>query len=304
MKLHGILFPLLLSLLSFSADAQSPLVCADPGSSVFWQVKGNNSTVYLYGSIHVGEASFYPLHPLIEGAFRDADYIVVEVDIESLDLAKWQAKITKRGMVAPGTSLADVISTPVLDKLEQQLAEMGLPVANFMRFQPWFLSMILAELQASSAGYISQYGIEKYILSEKSSRSKVIELESMQAQLQLLESLNSESLLAYTLLGFDNGKVELQNLVHAWRCGDKATLEKILFEADMLTRVLVPDLAEIEQRMFFSRNVEMAEKISDYLDTGRGEYFVTVGAGHLVGDKSIVDLLQQQKREVNPLRLQ
>ena len=41
----------------------------------------------------------------------------------------------------------------------------------------------------------------------------------------------------------------------------------------------------------------MAEKIEGYLKE-KGSYFVVVGAGHLIGEKSIIDILRKNKLEV------
>ena len=43
----------------------------------------------------------------------------------------------------------------------------------------------------------------------------------------------------------------------------------------------------------------MAAIIRGYLEKGRGDYFVTVGAGHLIGDRSIVDILGDRYKVVN-----
>jgi len=49
--------------------------------------------------------------------------------------------------------------------------------------------------------------------------------------------------------------------------------------------------------MFTDRNVKMAEKIEGYL-ASEGTYFVIVGAGHLVGEDSVVSLLQKKNHKV------
>lgn len=53
----------------------------DPVKILLWQVKSKDNTVYLYGTIHVGKPSFYPLPDAVENAFRQSARLAVEADI-------------------------------------------------------------------------------------------------------------------------------------------------------------------------------------------------------------------------------
>lgn len=48
---------------------------------LLWQVKSKDNTVYLYGTIHVGKTSFYPLPDAVENAFGQSARLAVEADI-------------------------------------------------------------------------------------------------------------------------------------------------------------------------------------------------------------------------------
>ena len=61
-------------------EKTSGMVCRDPTSTLLWKVQGKGNTVYIFGSIHVGKPSFYPLSPEIEMAFSSSDHFVVEVN--------------------------------------------------------------------------------------------------------------------------------------------------------------------------------------------------------------------------------
>jgi uncharacterized protein YbaP (TraB family) len=62
-----------------------------------------------------------------------------------------------------------------------------------------------------------------------------------------------------------------------------------------------PEFRPLMAKTFDERNVKMAERIETFLKDSDA-YFVLVGAGHLVGDKGIVRLLQDKKYKVEQLR--
>ena len=51
------------------------------GKHFFWKVSDDNSSVYLLGSIHFADLSFYPLDSVIVNAFDRSDELAVELDI-------------------------------------------------------------------------------------------------------------------------------------------------------------------------------------------------------------------------------
>jgi uncharacterized protein YbaP (TraB family) len=86
---------------------------------------------------------------------------------------------------------------------------------------------------------------------------------------------------------------KMQSLMNAWRRGDEAPLETIIFEqADD-----DPDLAELYDRLIFRRNVSMADELERLLQRP-GTWFVVVGAGHVVGDRSVIALLKRKGYDI------
>ena len=79
----------------------------------------------------------------------------------------------------------------------------------------------------------------------------------------------------------------------AWQQGDEATLEKVIFE-HMDDE---PALAELYERLIFRRNASMADEIESLLGQP-GTWFVVVGAGHFVGDRSVIAHLKRKGYDV------
>jgi len=52
-------------------------------------------------------------------------------------------------------------------------------------------------------------------------------------------------------------------------------------------------IAPLFRKLFDERNIKMTSKIEGYLNAG-GSYFVIVGAGHLIGERGMVELLKSK----------
>ena len=272
-------------------DADTKNQCPNGEYPMLWSVEHGKSIVYLFGSIHLGKPEFYPLAPVIEEAFESSQNIVVEINSQSEGFqSKLNEKIAEIGMLKNGQKLSNVLSKPIYDKLVERFNKIGLPVESFLTFKPWLISMTLSALQMQAMGYIPDYGVEMYFLEKAQNKKTVLELESIDEQLQLFERLDSELFLAYTLLSLNTLEAEAEKLIKAWQCGDDKVLEDIL-NSDY--SAYLPGVKDIQEAMFHERNKRMTDRISQYLQED-SSYFVVIGAGHLIGENSIVDLLTKR----------
>lgn len=303
---------LLLLALGGEAAAQAP-VCADPGSSMLWEVSGpglgaDGATLHLFGSIHLGKPEFYPLHPTIERIFRAADTLVFEIDPQAAADPQVALRMQLRGMLPAGQTLDDVVSPEALANLEQVLSGFGIPLGNFMTMKPWLLTLMLANVQASSLGYSAQHGLESYFIAQKAPATQVEELESIDQQVNMLDALDPELLLGYSLQDFDDSAGEMEDLIAAWRCADKKALSAQLFsELLAIEQTAAPaeraGLDDLYRRLYTDRNKVMADGIQRFIGTGKGKWFVVVGSAHLLGEGSVIQLLEERGYQVTPVRL-
>ena len=68
----------------------------------FWQVSSENSNIYLMGSVHFADESFYPLRQAISKAFADSQYLVVELDIKKINHSVYTQLLQKKGVYKNG----------------------------------------------------------------------------------------------------------------------------------------------------------------------------------------------------------
>ncbi len=287
-------------------------VCADPAASMLWEVSGaglgnKGVSIQLFGSLHVGKPEFYPLPDLIEDTFRSADHLVFEIDPTSATDPQTAMLMQERGMLPAGQTLQNVVSPEAYATLQQVLTSMGLPAAGVNNFKPWLVALMLTNLQVSALGYSALDGLEMYFTTRKSPQSDILELESIDQQLAMLDSLNPDMFLGYSLEDLQEGAVELEKMVQAWRCADQDQLSAFMFDDFNNTQSLPlaeqAKLKELHQLLFAERNVVMVNGIEQFIRNGKGAYFVVVGSGHLLGQGSVVELLRARGYEVTSVRL-
>ena len=296
-KVLPVFFSLLVLNLFVFANAQ-----AANDKAFFWQVTpagdvATQSMVYLMGSIHFADKGFYPLRPAIEQAFKSADALVVEFDINQADHQSYNQLLTQRGIYKDGGTIKDALSEETWRQLRQRLHQLDVPYDAVKNYKPGVLVLTLSAVQVMKLGFDPELGIDAYFLS-KAGQKKIIELESLAQQLDLFLNIpNGDLLLKESLYSLDEADVLMAEMVRYWKSGDEARMNKLLFE-DALNDY--PAFGEIYDRLFYDRNDSMTVKIKKMLEQP-GRYFVVVGSGHLIGDRGIVNALRKNGYKVKRL---
>lgn len=285
----------------------------------FWQAEGKSNTVYLLGSIHLSDNSIYPLNKSANIAFARSANLVVEADISDISVEE-SDRMLEMAFIDPesGFTIADFISEETFDLLAQVCEAMGLPPEYYLYMQPWMAInlvtlLIMMDGDAEQLESQAQMGIDMHYLFWAAETGKnIMQLESVLFQLELLSSSSYElqDLMLYeTLMSVvepsetdENEVADLFNILkQALKDGDDVLMALYLGieEGDV-----DPMIAEYHKNMFYHRDVAMTEKIAGYLEETEynGNYFIVVGAGHLVGDQSIVAQLTEKGYDVVRVR--
>lgn len=257
--------------------------------SFLWRVQSKTNTVYVLGSIHFLKKEFYPLNQKIENAFDQSDFLAVEANVNDITKIDIQ-KLVDSALYLDLETLEKHVSTETYELIKKESGRLGLPLEMINRQKPWFLALVLESLELLKLGFDPNYGIDKYFLSKAEGKKKILELESLDYQISLLSNLSDkdqELFLLYTLRDLNILEQELGRLMQAWISGDTKSMESIL------TRGISEDkgLSSIFEKLIYERNKRMVSKIEDFLRT-KDIYFVIVGAGHLVGDRGIIEILK------------
>lgn len=261
------------------------------GKGFMWEVENNGNTVYLVGSIHIADDSFYPLRPEFEEAFAEADYLGVEIDLSKAADEAQQKMVMDMGMYQDGTTLKNHISGETYAKLGKILQQSGMKPDALDAFKPWVVETTISSLKSVKAGYEAAAGIDLYFIQKAIERKiPVVELESYESQLSMFNGFSKElqeKNLNTALDNFDVLDDGVDKMAEMWKTGnDEQLLE--------LTNSMASE-PEYNKAMLIDRNEKMAEKIDGYLKNGKKEeYFIVVGAAHYLGEHGIVKLLQDK----------
>jgi len=286
--------PLLPALFAVFLSAAPAHAFNDRG--LFWQVQSDSATVYLLGSIHYADESFYPLRNEIERAFFNSDHLVVEINIDETKALRYRELVREKGSYRGDKTIRDEISNETYRQLEYRLNRLGLPVDMVHKQKPGVMVLTLTAVQVMKMGFMPDLGIDAYFIRGAANANKnIIELETVDEQLDVfLNITDGDLLLREALFSMHEAETMMMDMIFCWKRGDEACLEGVLFE-DALNNY--PSFVSIYDILFFRRNEDMANDIKSFLGSD-GTYFVVIGAGHLVGDKGIPSLLEKAGYEV------
>ena len=277
----GFIIPALL-LLVFVGTIQAQ-TCA-------WKVNGASNTVYLIGSIHLLKADDLPPPAAMEQAFADADVVVLETSLDSLQSPEIQQFILMRALYPEGKSLATELSDSALYLARESAAGLGLDIDRLLGFKPWFVAVTMNVLKLQQMGFNSAYGIDHYFHTKAREQGKaILGLESVRFQLGLfseLESGDQEEFLLQSIGQFEEIQAMLDSILQAWEKGDLAGIDDLLnkhFKA-------YHDLYDL---FLVRRNHHWMQQIESFLAEDKN-YLIIVGAGHLAGEEGLIRLLEQR----------
>ncbi|MEE4661597.1 MAG: TraB/GumN family protein [Halieaceae bacterium] len=287
---QGIFF-LALGLLLAATTLPAPDARAAGDRLLFWEVALPDATVYLLGSMHLASADVYPLRPEIMQAWERADSLVVELDITGPRALEIQVAMLERGRYPAGRTLQDDLSPETWRRLSDRLEANGLPAPMMQALKPGLVVTTLSTLELVKLGLDPEQGIDRYFLALARGNKPVLELETVERQLDvLLDVPEPELLVAQTLGQLDELDTIMQRLIDRWKAGDGPALAKLVIEDELAAH---PEYATLHKRMFDDRNREMTERIMALQGAG-DTLFVVVGAGHLVGERGIIALLTRR----------
>jgi uncharacterized protein YbaP (TraB family) len=260
-----------------------------------FKVAGNGHVMYLFGTMHVGLPEFYPLEPRIASAIAGASVLALEIDPQMSPEAMGAA-LSAHGMMEKGADVFDTLSPPDRARVQAALARAHIAPADVMRFKPWLVATLLALAEYGAQGYNPALSVDAHLAKmARSGKVKLVELESIDAQLSMFNRLSPQEQVEYlkesvTMIESGRQSAEVRQIVEAWSNADKAALDDIAVRAEKDTSLSGRFVQKI---MIDERNVTMAAKLAHMLTTEKNSV-AAVGVLHLVGTKSVPVLLKAQ----------
>lgn len=287
---------------------------------IMYRIYDDNSEVYLLGSIHLANSDIYPLSTKIEKAYKEAEYLGVEANI--LDQSAVQSYLAEVGIYKDGTTIKDHVSEETYKKLNNVLEEFGMNPNQFDYLKPWYVTLALSGMNITEGGELQAVmGVDMYFLTRAMENKDIKEIEGAKFQFDMFNGLSpelQEHQLLELLNGLEKGTVEesednkdtnkeeqekdtnenetikaLKSLLKTWKNGNVEEFEKALGadkddNSDEFTK-------EYNTVFWKDRDRHMTDTVIKYLkDENDSTYFIVVGAGHLIGENGIINLLTEE----------
>ena len=247
---------------------------------LFWQVEKGNTRYLIFGSVHVGDKSMYPLPKAITDALNSSSGLIVEADIRKMQDVSYP-EIT-------------MVTKNVLDTKQQEILRglaslFNIDAKQLLESPPWATALTLQMKQFEYLGYQASHGIDTHLMYKATAQNiPVFSLESLQFQIDLLtgQKDSGKELLLSALDEFDRSEDLTKCLIASWKAGDLQKLNQFSTLTEMSP--------ELENAFISQRNLNWAEQLAkpNWSKRSKATYLVVVGTLHLIGENNLLTLLK------------
>ena len=272
-----------------------------------WRAEKDGSTVTVVGTLHLPDNRHQPTMDAIRAPLENADLLIMEATSEA-QKAVQTLTVTQPDLFffTEGPTLIDHLTEEEWSRLQEELAEFGMPGFMAAKFKPWFIAMTLAmptcavkAIQSGEKGL--DFLIEDVALANNVPIAELDEIEPLmkllagdpiEKQLDGLRiwlELQTDDDAAFTTMveGYFEGRVR-----EVWE------YTRILLEQRGLENG--EDLfEEINQQLLEARNRQWEPKIAE-LVAGQN-VVLAVGAAHLSGESGVLRALERAGYRITPL---
>lgn len=270
---------------------------AEAGAPALWKVADEDTTIYLFGTVHTLPDNVDWYSGSIKEALNSSGSLVTEIDMTPEATASMGSLVQSKGMLTDGQTLRGLMNEEQKATFEAGLEKIGVPAATFDPMEPWLASIAILQIVTQASGFDASKGVEAVLEATVKEGTKRVALETVEFQISVFDELPVEQQLLYLLEGAENPTeaiTMLNTLIEVWARGDVEELGAMMNEGFLAH----PNLAD---RLLYQRNANWADWIDTRLEAP-GTVFIAVGAGHLAGEKSVQDYLAE--RDIGVTRVQ
>lgn len=287
----------LIPLLAACASASPPQPKPAAVHPALWKVADEDTTIYLFGTIHVLPENYEWRTPAFNKAEGEAQELVLEV--ADLDDQAKTANTFLSLAVSPG-------QPPVLDRvpadkragLEALIAKIGMTPAALDKFESWAVAITVASGMLKDLNVSPENGVEKQLQADFNAVKKPVRgLETTEQQLGFFDKLPEAAQRTFLTSMVDDSvdpATEFNAMISAWSKGDDKAIA-LSFDDELK---LSPELTK---SLLHDRNANWTAWIARRLDQP-GTILIAVGAGHLAGDDSVIAMLKSRNLKVTRIQ--
>lgn len=276
------LLALALPLPACAEQAQTTPAAPADADPALWVVKDADTTVYLFGTIHVLRPGMTWFDEAVRTAFDRSGEVVLELVMPD---PQAMAGLVKATGVAPAGAppLTERLPADKRASFTAAVIEAGLPAGALDRYRPWLAATQLSVAPVSKLGYDAANGPEEVLTAAAKAAGKpVLGLETAEQQLGYFSGLSDPAQMQFLVSTVDELPTvgdTMARMVGDWAAGKPDALAKEMNDS-------LKDSPEVARVLLVDRNKRWAQWIKQRL-AKPGTVFVAVGAGHLAGADSV-----------------
>jgi uncharacterized protein len=283
-------FLALASLTGFTQSSSKKATKADAENTLLWRISGNGliKPSYLFGTMHMVCANDIIISDSLSTAIKNADMMGMMMKIMMNP-----GQLNMRG----DTSLADLLKPEEYEAVKKYFSNGSaamLPFSMLEKMKPFFLQALMMDGGGKCDNMII---MEQLVMTEAKKHSKKIDgLETLDFQLAIFDKIPYK-LQAQTLvkLATDTSKTDRDEIAVLSETYKKQELSKML---DMTkSDASINQYADL---LLYNRNSNWAKQLKELMQ--QQSLVIAVGAGHLPGDKGVIELLRKAGYKVEPVK--
>jgi uncharacterized protein YbaP (TraB family) len=282
--------PLLLG--SVPAEARTPKI-AHPA---LWEVTDPDTTIYLFGTIHLLPDDLQWRTPKLDDAMASSQELVVETIVDEKNPTKLLSAMASLGLAKGLPPIMARVPAAQRPALAAAIKKSGVPEMAYNGMKTWMAAFLLLGDQFKALGLSG--GAEKVLKTSFTGEGKTIgELETNVEQLSFFDRLPESAQLALLEGAIEDQKAtntEFSGMLDAWARGDVKGIAQT-FDREL------SDSPALQQELIEQRNANWSKWIEQRM-AEPGTIMIAVGAGHLAGHYSVLELLKRDGYRVRRLQ--
>lgn len=274
-------------------------------AQLLWKVSGNGTKgdSYIFGTHHIAPVKVLADTKGFDTALANVDRVYGEVDMSTMTDPTAQQSIVTMAMAPADSTLSKLFTTAELDSINKVLGKYTngmVTVAQMEPMKPAMVATQLAALQSMVAiPEFSQSQQLDQVIQEKarSMGKEVFGLETLAQQMQLLmgDPLTEQAADLMKSIRNDDKAIDgARKLFAAYTAGNIEEMERLMNDPEYGAT------AEETERLINRRNATWMTLLNGLMR--QHSVFVAVGAGHLPGEKGLLELLRNAGYTVEPVK--
>ena len=268
-----------------SAAAKAPT----PAKPALWAVADADTTIYLFGTIHLLPPEYQWRTRKLDDAVAASQQLMVETIVDESNPHQMLAALAGLAFSKDLPPISERVPPEKRAALDAAIKKSGLPRAHFDQMETWAAAFMLLGNQFRDLGLKAGAGVENVLRSAFARQGKGVgELESNHEQLSFFDALPESAqraLLEGSISEPKDMSKDFDRMVRAWSSGDVDAVAAV-FNRELSA---VPELREM---LLKRRNANWSRWVERRMTTP-GSLMIAVGAGHLAGDDSLIEMLQR-----------